>query len=649
MKLKIVPLFVAIFLLISGFGSISLSEKSVELVEFDIVKCSQPEIFEYGDYVSIALDEATTYLKNPGQPVLPVVSKTYSFKIGTIISDVVCSFETSEEKIVDKEIIYSGRPQIKSSILGISDFAEKDLNVYSSEEFYPNKWYDYNIGVGLDGNEHITYLTIQFFPVRYSPSKNVIQYVNDFDINIRYEKPVNSLDSNDEYDLLIITPIKFRMSLQRLLKHKNSVGVNTKIVTTNEIYKNVDDGVDEAEKIKYYIKEAVEEFGISYVLLFGGMKGQRLNSWYIPVRYSNLDDASVYETSYVSDLYYADFYKYDKTVGFSFDNWDSNNNGIFAEWNQDNKDVLDLYPDVYIGRLPVRYCFEVKKIVDRIIDYETASCDRCYFDRMAVVAGDSFDDLTWPTPTDYMEGIEETEYALSFMDGFEKTRIYTDGGDIKLTGQNIINELSKGHGFVYFSGHGSPGSWATHPHGDFGTWVGFDNSDIRKLRNKNHLPVLVVGGCHNCQFDVSVFRIFDRTARMWGEAIPKCWGWLFASHKNGGSIATIGNTGLGYGTIGDGPDPPDEIPDSKPDGIPDCIQYLGGWIEPHFFYFYKQDNEKLIGEIHGQTLTHYLQNFTINWDMNWIDHESYSTLVDCKTVQEWVLFGDPSLKISTYN
>ena len=56
---------------------------------------------------------------------------------------------------------------------------------------------------------------------------------------------------------------------------------------------------------------------------------------------------------------------------------------------------------------------------------------------------------------------------------------------------------------------------------------------------------------------------------MWGEVTSKCWGWSFASSPKGGSIASIGNTGLGYGTIGDGPDPPDEIPDSVPDGCPE--------------------------------------------------------------------------------
>ena len=103
------------------------------------------------------------------------------------------------------------------------------------------------------------------------------------------------------------------------------------------------------------------------------MNGQRFD-WHVPVRYSLLNDG--YESSFISDLYYSDIYKIidNKTV---FDDWDSNGNGIFAEWNEQGKDILDLTPDVHIGRLPCRYDFEVKIMVDKIINYEK-NCNLTY-------------------------------------------------------------------------------------------------------------------------------------------------------------------------------------------------------------------------------------------------------------------------------
>jgi len=158
---------------------------------------------------------------------------------------------------------------------------------------------------------------------------------------------------------------------------------------------------------------------------------------------------------------------------------------------------------------------------------------------------------------------------------------------------------------------------------------------------------LIVGGCHNCQFDCTLIRFLTKgmTAYYYGEMTPKSWGWLYTSLSGGGSIATIGNTGLGYGTVGDGPD--DEIPGNTPDGIADCIQFLGGWLEPHFFEVYN-NSVTTIGDVHTQTLIDYLQNFSIDWGMSWEENAHSATLVDCKTVQQWVLFGDPTLKIGGY-
>jgi hypothetical protein len=305
-------------------------------------------------------------------------------------------------------------------------------------------------------------------------------------------------------------------------------------------------------------------------------------------------------------------------------------------------------PDVYVGRLPCRYKHEVNRVVDKIITYETSTKGKDWFKKMAVVAGDSFDDISWNTSTDILEGQNESEEAIKFMDGFEPTRLWVEGGDVQLTSKNAEEVLSQGQGFVLFTGHGNPISWATHPHGVFNEWINFDIFNIINLKNGDKLPILVVGGCHNCQFDISVFKRFNIIKRIFGEANAICWGWLYASLGDGGSIVTIGNTGLGYGTIGDAPDPPDEVPGTKPDGIPDCIQYLGGWIDAHIFKVYNHDGKDIIGEAHGKTLSDYLSNFSIDWEMDWKDHNQSSTLVDCKTVQQWVLFGDPSLKIGGY-
>ena len=59
---------------------------------------------------------------------------------------------------------------------------------------------------------------------------------------------------------------------------------------------------------------------------------------------------------------------------------------------------------------------------------------------------------------------------------------------------------------------------------------------------------------------------------------------------------------------------------------------------------YAQEGKDILGETHAATITNYLTKFPIDWNV-----EIGSDIqIDCKTVQEWVLLGDPSLKIGGY-
>ena len=69
--------------------------------------------------------------------------------------------------------------------------------------------------------------------------------------------------------MVIIAPDMFSGSIQPLITHKNSHGVNTFLKTTEEIYTEYD-GSDDAEEIKLFIRDAIETNNIKYVLLFGG-------------------------------------------------------------------------------------------------------------------------------------------------------------------------------------------------------------------------------------------------------------------------------------------------------------------------------------------------------------------------------------------
>ena len=243
--------------------------------------------------------------------------------------------------------------------------------------------------------------------------------------------------------------------------------------------------------------------------------------------------------------------------------------------------------------------------------------------------------------------------AMYYMEDFEKEIIWTSNG--KLTGQDdVLTELDKGSGFLFFSGHGSPNVWADHypgcpgnrAHGSvtglevttlfpFPPFIRRPAFPIDTLSNNEKLPVVVVGGCHNSQFNVSmIFGMLDGlpylfknapNRYMWchGTPVPECFSWRLVRNPNGGAIASMGNTGLGY-------------------GMPGKVLTIGGgdgWISIEFFRQYGEHGHEILGDAYSQAIASYINTF----DMT--DLESGHP----KTVQQWVLLGDPSLMLGGYS
>lgn len=442
--------------------------------------------------------------------------------------------------------------------------------------------------------------------------------------NLSYQANYN--EGNLAFKLLIITPKKFSNSLKPLVNHKENMGISTKLVTLDEIYKHMFwHGRDEAEKIKYFIKTAVEEWQTQYVLLIGGKKGQ-LPLWHLPVRYVNMDNG--WEPHYASDLYYADIY--DSKGNFS--SWDTDGDGVYGEWyagHEPEDKKIDLYPDVAVGRLPCRNSFEVKTMVNKIIRYETTTYDNDLFNNFLTIAGDTYPEYINPKWVGY-EGEYYANRAIENMTGFNPYRLFTSDGSLTHW-FDIVKSFNKGFGFVYFVGHGSPMTWSNHLPNDSDTIKGFKTYHMPLLLNNKMLPICVVSGCHNCQFDVSVLNYFNETKRSHIEYVRECWGWKMTKKIGGGSIATIGYTALGH---------------TKEDKI----SFKGGIneLEVEFFKQYGQNKIEILGDLFNKATEWYLNTYTVDWD-NIDINELRDTWVDVQVVQSYILFGDPSLQIGGYS
>ena len=96
---------------------------------------------------------------------------------------------------------------------------------------------------------------------------------------------------------------------------------------------------------------------------------------------------------------------------------------------------------------------------------------------------------------------------------------------------------------------------------------------------------------------------------------------------DGGSVATLGYSGLGY---------------TKEDK--NFTGEASEWLDTHFFWEYGMNGTDVLGEIWGKVISGYLKTYPIDWN----SPAGSFTCLDAKTAQEWILLGDPSLKIGGY-
>ncbi len=404
------------------------SDRRVSTIVDEVAFSSSFTVVDRADqYCQLQMKTEECYLTNPGQPLLPRLLRKYEIPFGASDIQIEVTPEGYSSSPLEKDIVPMS-PPVAKSLRHVSSYQpRRDPQIYSQDGWYPAECSRSHVGVGVNAEgAHVSFVTLNLYPIQYNPVQQKIQSVSSFDIYITYSMPDDypfPLDST--YDLVVITPQTFSRQIQKLIDHKERMGMPSIMKTTEEIYKEFL-GQDKPEQIKYFIKYALEEWGVSYVLLFGGLKSilyaqpkddlnQGSRWWHVPVRYSNFqydgnDDFNFTsgEPGYLCDLYYADIYG----NGGSFESWDSNNNGIYAEWSGDLYDELDLYPDVAIGRLAVRNRREARDVVNKIIRYEQAPADPSWFNQILAVSGDGFLDqrdwnILWDTT-----GLKTGEYTI---------------------------------------------------------------------------------------------------------------------------------------------------------------------------------------------------------------------------------------------
>ncbi len=415
---KIFALIIVCSFLLSGISTLAVEPSPMDNPTTRQTKQLSLQVspFEISPYdsssVEISLKDCATYVTKPGLPLLPKEVRTVELPFGARDITVSVTPLSIEENQLEKPIRLASARYVKGteSTAFTSKIAEKDKQSSTpTTEFYPEAWYAVRIGCGLNAAmNHVTHVVIDLFPFRYRSADQTLSILQDTEITITYQEPdIAPFANAGSYDMVIIAPPRFQRPLKRFVDHKNTHGVRTVLETTRDIYKSYL-GFDKPEQIKYFIKDCIEQWGIRYVLLVGGLNSliwakpkddvnQGSQDWYVPVRYNNLFDDpehplpehTIYDPGVITDLYYADIYEQNG----NFSSWDPNRDGVYAAWGRpgvENDTGIDMFPDVAVGRLACRNIREVNIMVDKIISYENVPADPYWFNKMVVVSGDGF-------------------------------------------------------------------------------------------------------------------------------------------------------------------------------------------------------------------------------------------------------------------
>ena len=394
-------------------------------------------------------------------------------------------------------------------------------------------------------------------------------------------------DAPSSAALLIVAPRAFAATLAPLVQHKNAIGISTFVATMEDV-QSMNDGHDDAYRIKSMIAYARANLGTHYVMLAG-------DATLIPARHYTvrIDDGTSAqqfspEVYFPTDFYYANLLRSDSPGGprTAFSDWDADGDGRFdAAYGPTptpahdaylvNPDKVDAYADVAVGRVPAHTTSEMSTYVSNVIRYEstrppTAAAAKYTF----------FGDGEYPGSLNMSESVIASIRAPAanvrrvgvwFADWTWLNRtpgipagLWQRGADGAAGVQPSFTDSQ----WISYVGHGGEDGW--------GQTLEFRGSEVPTQNTV--LPILFASGCETAEFKASVLQnnyfgvdgkhhtiSWDSNTRTaWdsaqGAAVPypvvyvqpalyddpaayvKGMGWSATIRSGGGAIAYIGST-----------------------------------------------------------------------------------------------------------
>ncbi|MBN2619463.1 hypothetical protein JXB22_00110 [candidate division WOR-3 bacterium] len=368
--------------------------------------------------------------------------------------------------------------------------------------------------------DKIPFVRVTFFPVQWDHGKLFSCSYIDITITLTREEPADQgritpwiddaadLFTNwddvrgsyeismqeDSFEYVIITKDQLFSAFDSLVAWKNTIGFTTRLVSYDSILA-LYPGAQAADKIRNFLIDKYEPWGIRYVLIAGNVDN-------IPMKVCFPDPGHHYDTP--TDYYYAEL----------TDDWDGDNDGYYGEYEEDS---IGFMPEILVGRFPYNDVSTLTQIVQKTVDFERDVS--AWKNRALLLAAfnnfENEDGLGWPA----CDGAALMEYMKdSLLAGWTYTRMYEEEGlcpssfphEQALTQSNVVAEWSSGtYAVTNWSGHGnSSGAYRKYwiyddgdsiPEGEEMAWQTFiDISDPPSLDDE-HPSIIFASSCSNAE------------------------------------------------------------------------------------------------------------------------------------------------------
>ena len=323
-------------------------------------------------------------------------------------------------------------------------------------------------------------------------------------------------------EYIIITNNALKPTFETLARYKTQKGIPTLLVTVEQIYQNFA-GIDNAEKVRNYLKSAHQFWGAGLFVLLGG------DTAVVPAR----KGLYAFGAYHYTDFYYCDLYK----AGDPNYNWNSNNDSVFGV----NGDVFERGADNFIGRAPVDNTIEVANFINKIIKYEKLEgvVNTNYVNNMLFLGAYAFynhPQYGYDNLGQRWHNLLNNEPFLS-ISIFKKHLLYDDYlgstfnsslGNEELNKNTTLNRINNGLSnsgkfhLISHLDHGSP----------FGIGVSggmkgddIDREDMDNLTNGNDFQIMYTTACSPGDFELD------------------CFAERYVNATNGGGVAILANSG----------------------------------------------------------------------------------------------------------